>query len=217
MDEIEDWLIEERDKTGEGFYCNWNVIKSSYNKNELVIITYKNKTIGFITWSLLTDKTARIEIAEVKPTYRKKGFGKNLLTALLKFLKSKGINVVELRCSPKTSEPIWKSLGFIEFPDPPKNYNFDSLQSKKLYTILRDHCQISDITLADETIELWNEEPHTIDENTQATYLWNIEFIEGTKKLTKPIIHPAHYDWRLRWVIKGKIIKDCKLPEIQTN
>jgi predicted GNAT family acetyltransferase len=217
VDEIEKWLIAEKKETGNGFYCNWNIIESSFYKNELVTISYNNKTIGFATWRLTTDKTARIEIAEVKPTHRKKGFGKKLTNQLLNFLKDKGACVVDLQCAPETSEPIWKRLGFVEFPDPSKNYNFNYDGDKKLYMILSEHLPTSSVQRADETIELWNDEPYTTDENTPPTYLWNIDFIDGTRKLSKPIIHPAHYDWRLRWKINGKTIKDDKVKRFKTE
>lgn len=215
--EIEKWLITERQKTEDSFYCNWNIIKSSFDKNELATISHNHKTIGFATWRLTTDKTARIEITEVKPTNRKKGICKELTTQLLNFLKDKGVCVVDLQCSPETSEPIWKRLGFVEFPDPPENYNFNAGANKKLYKILTEHLQTSSVQPADETIELWNDEPYTTDENTPPTYVWNLEFIDGTRKLLKPIIHPAHYEWRLRWRINGKTIKDEKIKRFKTE
>lgn len=49
LDEIEGWLKAERQKTGEGFYCNWNVIKHSFEKNRLLTISLNNKTVGFAT------------------------------------------------------------------------------------------------------------------------------------------------------------------------
>lgn len=217
VEEIEKWLIAERKKTGDGFYCNWNIIKSSFDKNELATISLNNKTIGFATWRLTSDKTARIEISEVKPTYRKKGFGRKLITELLKFLKDKNICVVDLQCSPETSEPIWKRLGFVDFPDRPDKYNFNSDTNKKLYTILTEHLQTSSVQDTNETIELWNDEPYRTNENTPPTYIWNLEFIEGTRKLSKPIIHPGHYDWRLRWRINGKTIKDDKVKRFKTE
>ena len=217
VDEIEKWLIAERQKTGDGFYCNLDSIKSSFDNNKLATISLNNITIGFATWRLTTDKTARIEIAEVRPTHRKKGIGKNLITQLLNFLKEKGVCLVDLQSSPDTSELVWKRLGFVEFPDQPGNCNFNSDDNKKLYKILTEHLQRSSVQRANETIELWDDEPYTTDENTPPTYIWNLEFVDGTRKLSKPIIHPAHYDWRLRWRINGKTIKDDKVKRFMTG
>lgn len=214
--EIEKWLIEERQKTGDGFYCNWNTIKSSYENNELVAISFYNKTVGFATWRITTEKTAKIETAEAKPPHRKKGIGKELTTQLLHFLRGKGVCVVDLQCSPESSEPIWKRLGFLDFPDPPENYNFNLGENKKLYKILTEHLHTSSFQSSAESIELWNDEPYRTNEKTP-TYVWNLEFIHGTRKLSAPIVHPAHYDWRVRWSINGKTIKDCKTKRFVTE
>lgn len=217
VSEIEKWLIAERQKTGEGFYCNWNIIKSSFDNSELATISLNNKTIGFVTWRLTTNKTARIEIAEIKPTHRKKGIGKILTTRLLNFLTKKGVCVIDLQCLTDTSEHVWKRLGFVEFPDPPCNYNFNSGDNKKLYKILTEYLETSSVLQTEETIELWNNEPYTTNDNTPPTYLWNLEFIDGKRKLLKPIIHPAHYEWRLRWRVNGKTIKDEKIKRFKAK
>lgn len=216
LGEIEKWLIAERQKTGEGFNCNWNNIASSFKNNELSTISINNKTIGFAAWSLTTDRIARIEIAEVKPTQRKKGIGKELINQLLNYLKDKGVCVVDLQCSPDSSEPVWKHLGFVEFPDRPDNDHFSSEGNKMLYIILTEHLQTSSVQCANETIELWNDEPCMINKTTPPTYSWNIEFINGTRKLSKPIIHPGHHEWRLRWSINGKTNKDDKVKRFKT-
>lgn len=215
--EIEKWLIAERLKTGNGFYCNWNIIKSSFIKNELATISSNNETIGFATWRLITEKTARIELAEIHQGHRRKGIGKILITTLLNFLRDKGMHVVDLQCSPSSSEPIWKRLGFVEFPDPPQKYKFNSSANKKLYSILTEHLQTSSIQHADETIELWNDEPYMTNDSTPPIYVWNVHFIEGTRKLLKPIVHPAHCEWRLRWKINGKTIKDDKIKRFKSE
>jgi GNAT superfamily N-acetyltransferase len=215
--EIETWLIAERQKTGEGFYCNWNSIKTSFGNNELTTISLNNKAIGFATWRLTTEKTASIEVMEVEPKHRKKGIGKKLATQLLKFLKDKGVCVVDLQCAPTTSEPVWKHLGFLEFPETPKNYNFNSGDNKKLYKILTEHLQTSTVQPADETIELWNDEPYKTQQDTPPTYIWNLEFKEKMRKLSKPIIHPGHHEWRLRWQINGNTIKDDKVKRFVTE
>lgn len=217
LGEIEKWLIDEENKTGGGFYCNWKIIKSSFDDNELVTISFNDKTIGFVTWRITTDRTARIEIAEVKPSYRKKGIGKNLIDQLIKFLKDKGIFVIDLQCAPADSELIWKHLGFVEFPDPPESYKFNPGGNKKLYKILVDHLNQSSARQSDETIELWNDEPYKTNETTPPTYIWNLEFTNNTRKLSKPIIQPASYEWRIRWFKSGKTIKDEKVKRFTTE
>ncbi len=210
IDEIEKWLIAERKKTGEGFYCNWNIIKASFQNNQLGIITYNKKTIGFATWMLTSDLTARIDIAEIKPTYRNKGIGRVLIMQLLSFLKKRNICVIDLQCSPSNSEDVWKRLGFIDFPDNPEKYGFYFDEDKRLYITLIPTLQPSQNHESDETIELWNDEPY-LTKDVQPTYKWNLEFKNGTRELVMPIIQPGHYDWRIRWQIKDKTIVDNKV------
>src|SRR5690606_8265830 len=133
------------------------------------------------------------------------------------FIKDKGVRVVDLQCSPNTSEPVWKRLGFVDFPDTPENYDFNSFDNKRLFYILTEHLPTSSFHCADATIELWNEEPYTTDENTPPTYFWNLEYVDGTRKLSKPIIHPAHYEWRMRWRINGKTTVDDKIKRFKTK
>ncbi|HNP98507.1 MAG TPA: GNAT family N-acetyltransferase [Bacteroidia bacterium] len=210
IDEIEKWLIAERKKTGEGFYCNWNIIKSLFQKNQLAAITHNKKAIGFATWSYTSDLTARIDIVEIKPTYRNKGIGRALIMRLFHFLKERNICVVGLQCSPSNSEVVWKRLGFIDFPGNPEKYGFYIDEDKRLYTMLIPPLQPSHDHESYETIELWKDEPYRT-KDIQPTYKWHIVFKNGTRELLKPIIQPGHYDWRIRWQIKDKIIVDNKV------
>lgn len=210
ISEIKKWLIDEERKTRKGFYCNWEIIKSSYVKGQLITISHRNRTIGFATFYSNTEKTIKIEIAEIKPSYRKKGAGKKLTAELLKHFKDKGVVVAYLQCAPETSEPIWKKLGFIEYPDPPENYNFNASGNKQLFQILTPHINPNNLGESNERIELWNDEPYRTGD-TEPTYVWHLEFIPNTRKLKTPIIHPAHYEWRIRWTSNGKVIKDNKI------
>lgn len=208
--ETEKWLIAERQKTGDGFYPNGDFIKNSFAHNELATISIKDNAIGFATWRLTTDKTARIGIAEVKPTHLKKGIGETLTTQLLNFLADKGICVVDLQCSPETSEPVWRRLGFVEFPDTCGKYKFNSDENKKLYKILDKHLETSSVQGACETINLWNDELYKTTYNTSLTYPWNVGFIYRTSKLSGPIFI-LHIMIGGFWRTNGKTIKDDKI------
>lgn len=210
FEEVEAWLMIEYNKKREGFYCNWEIIKSFYEDNQLAIASKGNKAIGFITWRFIGGKTVRIEIAEVKPTFRKKGVGKFLVNEFFKFAKEKGAVVCDLQCSPETSEPFWKRLGFVEFTDPLENLRFSYDSDKKLYMVLVESLITAKQLTNKEIIELWNDEPYRTT-NSAPTYIWNLEFAEGTRRLLKPIIQPAHYEWRIRWTIDGKVIVDDKI------
>lgn len=209
VSEIENWLITEDMKTGRGFYCSWNDIKSSYSRNELVTISSSNKTIGFATWWFCTNQIARILYVEVNPYYRRRGYGAILASILLDYLKSKGAHIVTLQCSQEKSELFWKHMGFEEFLA--TNYEYTpaySLGKKELFKILVEHLQTNSISHSVETIELWNVEPYRTKENTPPTFIWNLEYIDGTRKLVRPIIRNGHSEWRIRWSINGKTIID---------
>lgn len=103
LEEIEAWLIKERNETGGGFHCNWHNILASFNRSSMISIIHKNSTIGFTTFWISTEKIARIDVAEVKPTFRGKGVGKIMVNEVERYLEKKGISVIYLQCSPKSS------------------------------------------------------------------------------------------------------------------
>ncbi len=117
---IEKWLIEEWSETKQGFYSNWNMISNAYTEKRLSIITENDNAIGFMVYRIY-DLTSVIDIAEIKPSERKKGFAKKMIDGTFEFFKSKGILVIQLFCSPENSEPFWKKVGFLNFPEFPHN------------------------------------------------------------------------------------------------
>jgi GNAT superfamily N-acetyltransferase len=205
LNEIEKWLIDERNSTGNGFYCNWNIIKSSYDEKKLAIISEDNRAVGFITWSYYVEFIATIEITEIKPTHRNRGLGKQLVSKLTQRLISKNFYVIKLQCSPSSSEPIWRHLGFTDFP---KHDNWNR-GNKELFKILVPHLEIQK-NITCEYIELWNDEPYCT-QKVNSTWKWNLSFKDGTRELEKPIIQPCHYDWRIRWANNNLIFKDEKV------
>ena len=46
LSQIEKWLIDEKNKTGNGFYNHWNIISEVFNRNELVVLTEKDIDIA---------------------------------------------------------------------------------------------------------------------------------------------------------------------------
>lgn len=206
IEEIEKWLVDEISSTGEGLFHDWDDIISLYRNKELLIVSTSDETIGFIAWRIKSARTAKIEYAQVKSKFKRQGVGRILVAEVLEFLKKKQIDLVDLRCISKTAETIWKRLGFTELPEPPDKYCLNEGKKKTLYFILSDNQPTSSGPSKGETIELWNEEPYMIKKNTPPTYTWNIDFVKETRKLVKPIIHPAHHRWQMQWRIGEKII-----------
>lgn len=209
LNEIKKWLIEEKKSTGESFYNNWNIIKSSFNENELITISVDKQTIGFVVWSLCCfDKySAKIDITAIKPSHRNKGFGRKIVSELILELINKNVYTVELECSPRSSEQFWRHLGFIDFPA--HNYRFGIY--KQLYKIIVPHLVIQETNTVDECIELWDNVLADTKE-LDPTWKWNLIFKNGTSELEMPIIHPCFdNDWRIRWKKVNKIIRDDKV------
>lgn len=207
VEQIKEWLIEEWSNTGVGFYCNWDSINDLFTKKQAAVISDKNNTaIGFAAWTTNNGQLlACIAFAEIKPGYRQKGIGKQLISELLTFLRDKNIMAVSLECAPKTSAVFWKEVGFLEFPDRTYSYDFNAGSKTKLFIVLVPALGTSLTLDSEETIEMWNDDRYL---TPSPAYIWNMEFKPGTRELLKPIIHPAHYEWKLRWCIKGEMIKD---------
>jgi len=191
LSQIEKWLIDELNKTGIGFYNNWNIIAKAFDKNELVVLTENDSAIGFLVYNIYEIIT-KIDIAELNPDYRNKGLGRKLVEDTLSEFKKNGMMVCELFCSPENSEPIWKNLGFQNFPDFPYNSKI------RMFKALVPSLKISESNEKNERIELWNMEPHLAERNNPE-WTWNITFKENSRELIEPIIYPAHYDWQLSW------------------
>lgn len=214
--EIESWLVEEYNKTKQGFYCNWNLIEDAYRDKKFASISYNNQAIGFIVWQEF-DFAVTIHICEIKPSERGKGYLRESFTEICDYFLNKNIVVLSLECMPATSEPIWRKLGFKDFPDMPKFGLYSRSENKKLYKGLISNIFENEVTPDNsEVIELWNLQPN---ENDKIEPIWKsqILFKENTNKLRNWIITPCKPDWRIRWR-KGDIIyKDCKVKYFQSE
>jgi len=218
---IEIWLKEEYQVKKIGFYVNWqNSALPAYAVNRLAILLKRDRPIGFITWFLENEKVAEIQLAEIEPGKRKKGYGKYLLNAVVENLRQKGIHVVRLHCRPAGSENVWKKLGFSNFPNFKAFAEANSPEGKHLYRILN---QVTDVQekkhRENDLIELWAAQPWEIsDEKPQ--WSWYAQFIPSNYRLENPIISPAHYEWKIKWTRNGEVLHDGKIkyfPKIRLD
>lgn len=208
MNEIKSWLYTEDKKTGNGFYCNWNIIEPAYKKGQVVIITYHRKAIGFLMWTATSHLTARIDIAEIKPSFRNKGIGKILIEGFSEFLVEKNIYLITLDCSPINSKPIWIKLRFIEY----KNIgsNGEHYESYDLYKIIIPHLNKNNDDATSNIIKMWNCSPYDVASKSPFA-VWNFEFEQYTNQLRLPIIYPAYDDWTLQISVTNAIIYEGKI------
>ncbi|THF52985.1 GNAT family N-acetyltransferase [Flavobacterium supellecticarium] len=201
LNEIKSWLLEEHKISNEGFYCNWNLIEKSYENEELLIFQNDDLIIGFITWRNC-GIYASLDIMEIKPNYRRKGFGKLFYESVADYYQSIGLIAIKLFCAPITSEKFWKKIGFIKFPN--RGYSEPDLT----YFI-----SLIDINTPGENdygnkLELWNLEPYKI-KNQKPKWIWKIE--NENLEFLKPILHPCNGNWNLRLTMNNVIIKESKV------
>lgn len=202
--EIETWLKAEKEKSNEGFYCNWNIIEDSFNQKQLIVFEYELQTIGFISWSTYNDTYVLIDIMEIHQKYRKNGLGNSFYKKAEEYFKSKKFIAIKLFCSPEESEFFWKKMKFIKFPD--TGYSEHKLAYyKPLITINK-----SEEIKTENKLELWDLEPYQVREK-KSTWTWEI----FSNK--KPILQPCDPNWNLRLTINGKIIKEGKVKRFSSN
>lgn len=208
LDEIQNWLILEENESGEGFYCNWSIISNAFSKDQMAIILLNSCVVGFAVWKYPDNLTAEIDIVEIIPTQRNKGLCKHLILNLFEYFKNRNIYAVDLQCNPASSEPIWRKLGFIDFPikgdENMEGYN------KELYCVLIPSSKETNTYDNNEIIELWNDEPHRTNKR-EPNWIWNLEYKIGTRELFMPIVHPCDGNWRIRWKLMDNVLIDSKI------
>jgi len=112
-----DWILmwlgkEYHDAGGEGFWCNHGVIQSSFEEGDLWVIRKDGEAIAFQVGSYAAD------IACIRRAFQRQGFGKALFAASLARAKRDDVNVLWGECSPISSFPFWRGLGFEQYNDP---------------------------------------------------------------------------------------------------
>lgn len=199
--DIKNWLIEEWNKTNSGFYFNWNIIENEFAKNNVSVITENDFAIGFVVFRIY-ELHAVIDIVEIEPTKRKKGVAKKLVNKTLENFKRKGILVCELFCSPESSEPFWRRIGFENFPALPYNSRIN------MFKPLVETLKPTEKTKSNTNISLWNCEPYQA-ERENAKWNWDLNFAVDNETLTKPIIFPVSSDWQVELTQNGqKVISE---------
>lgn len=108
---IEVWLREERLATGEGFYCNWNIITGALKNDELFVVDVDGEPVGF-----LANEGTHHNLAEIRPDLRGRGYGKVIANAMIAQSEALGLSVIEIACAPEASASFWAGSGFTVVP-----------------------------------------------------------------------------------------------------
>jgi len=168
----------------------------SFRNKSLIIAEYNNETIGFYCLRIeKNDLAIKIETAEIKEEYRKRGIGKITFLEILKKYKTRKHYSFTLYCSPEESQFYWQKLGFEYFPE---NQDSDKVEMFK---------HIKDIN---EEIEVLENYPNTIEifGDNSKNYKWKFTLNDNTNKLNQPIIFFGNYNWRMVLKINGKVLYD---------
>lgn len=104
---VSNWLKSERNETGEGFFCNINIIRSGFSEKTMYVLREGNEPLAFLVNGLTTDG-----IMETHPAHRQKGYGKKLFEFALQREIEKGTCVLHIDCAPDTSVQFWMRNGF---------------------------------------------------------------------------------------------------------
>lgn len=108
---IKSWLTAERAETGEGFFCNWNIIESAQRDGNLHSLIVGDEVVAF----LANERTTH-NIVEVHPKHRRKGLGRLIADEMMRQSRAWDLCVVEIACAPESSVPFWQQMGFTPHP-----------------------------------------------------------------------------------------------------
>jgi len=75
--EVLGWLEQEQLEMSEGFYCNRDIIVQSFGSGEMYCAISQQSVVGFVLHTLKTAGSS-IDILEIRPSHRRRGFGKQL-------------------------------------------------------------------------------------------------------------------------------------------
>lgn len=109
--EVLDWLRVEEERFGEGFYCHRDVIASSFQDGEVYCALGEGEVAGFVVHNRKQIGSA-IDLLEVRPDLRGRGFGKLLADDVTERLFAMGAEFIEVKCAPRSSEGFWRTRGF---------------------------------------------------------------------------------------------------------
>lgn len=208
LNEIMDWLREEYEINGEGFYCNRNIISSAQKTGTLIAFKIDNRCVGFVVWSELKKFVISIDIFVIHPNYRDKGLGKIFYNYVHEHFRNDSYKVFKLFCEPSSSEGFWEKMNFYKLP----KFGY-SEHELTYFNVLVDTASSKYIEGAD-IIELWDVEPVWA-ENKKPKWIWYIE--TKNSELILPVIHPCDCNWQIRWSRNGKVLKEEKVKYITSK
>jgi GNAT superfamily N-acetyltransferase len=125
LPELLSWLKEERDQTGEGFYCNKTVIERCFERGDVLCAINDGRILGFAALQFYGESGA-IHMVEAHPSERRRRIGSALLKAAVDMLRGRGALCVDVECSTPQGEALCRKHGFEPYVDDPRNAPADN-------------------------------------------------------------------------------------------
>lgn len=93
-----------------GFRCNWNSVRRTWSEGTATVhvLMVEGEPIGFLDGK---------DILEIRPDFRKHGYGRLLAQFMLDRFRDEGRSVLEIEIAPRSAEPFWRRMGFSVVPD----------------------------------------------------------------------------------------------------
>ncbi len=114
LHQVLDWLKQERVHEGFGFYSNANLIENGHAAGDELFVLKAGPAVA----AFVLGRPGSIDIFETRPDLRGCGYGRILANFCIDRGYHADIAVMEFECSPETSLPFWKKVGFSERPAP---------------------------------------------------------------------------------------------------
>lgn len=88
-----------------GFLCNWNILQRSFAREPLSVhvLIIDGSAVGFVN---------EMDILEVRPDLRAKGYGRRLAEFMLGRAFEQGYSVAEIEIAPESALSFWRQMGF---------------------------------------------------------------------------------------------------------
>jgi GNAT superfamily N-acetyltransferase len=105
--DVRRWLEREEHETGEGFFCNMEIIEAIHKEGMLDVFVIESETVAFVA-----DGWNGPNIVEVRPEFRGRGLGRQAAEHALQRAFDRGNAVVQIQCAPYASIHFWQKMGF---------------------------------------------------------------------------------------------------------
>ncbi|WP_312921727.1 GNAT family N-acetyltransferase [Empedobacter brevis] len=183
---------------------NWSVIDKSFREGNLCIALIQNNVVGFFSYSLEA-VSIFIKIAETSKNYQNKGIAKLIKSEIEKKFINTKYKAFYLYCEPKSSQFIWKKLGFDYFPEKAKGGSNELIY---MYSIFGNVAKLSTTNYEDfenqNSIEIWG--AHN-SKDQKPIFFSTLDCHLDGKTLLKPVLFFGNRDWKIRLKYNEKIFE----------